>query len=1002
MTTTVGAAPELVLALLGADAQLAQLSRSLVSSATERIHSLGRFERTERLAAAHAIIVVAAYSDALARVRLPFDERELTLTRTDSLRLATGDAPESHRLVAAAEHLLQSRLPLPSPHEPYEMTLAALYGFYVSMSRHAETYVSGLAVWDGLTPEARQEVHAALRERIPHTALTCYEEMFRQLAADFPDVGIWADRVDHRATRAVVRHLEEAVTRLADGHLPADRLAALRRAGSLLYDAPVLGAENTAAGLMIPSLREAYISPDFRVAGFGAADRLTSQSWWQQQDVRPGLETFFEALLTAPTAVEVPIVLLGLPGSGKSVLTNVLAARLPAEDFLVVRVPLRDVPADSGVQHQIEAAIGQATGERAMGWADVVRAAGTALPVVLLDGFDELLQATGVHQSDYLEKVANFQQREAALGRPLAIVVTSRTVVADRARLTTGGIVIRLESFNAAQTQQWLEVWNRKNADYFNSHGLRPLAASQALSQAAFASQPLLLLMLALYDAEDNAFQQDVGKLVSYELYERLLTRFARREVLKHEIQLTDDDLARAVEYELLRLSVAAFGMFNRGRQWITEEELEDDLRALLPQQAPQSAGLRAALTSAQTLLGRFFFIHCAEAIRDDVRLRSYEFLHATFGEFLVARFISHELQDLRTSETTGTRRSRRSRVDDSFLYALLSFAACTGRGPVVAFLMEALRPLPLSDREDLSRLLLPVFHESLSARLAVSYASYRPSMPSAAAAPAFYHVNVLTLLLIVRGDMSARELFPASEDPVRAWRDSVLLLESQLREFEWRALANRLRLERTWEGCERSFTVRLGEDVDAEEEWGLMGAARDSRSVDPFWIYNYGPGTGRRQRMSGNGWRHTSQHEVKRDAYLRCDPGTDALLDMAQALDEVDLGLTLTSYADLPGGDTLSCARLLLRLWSTGATFSAAHRDALWATGHAYNPDRTDFLKHYLAVVLRQWDLAGHQVPQDWVARAHNLIDTHTSAESHALAEAFDLLLDEMPHPPP
>ncbi|MFF7880682.1 hypothetical protein ACH40F_09660 [Streptomyces sp. NPDC020794] len=272
LTTAVGPAPELVLSLFGVDAQLAVLSRSLVSRTAERIQGLGRFERTERLAAAHAVIVVAAYGDAMTQARLPFDVRELGTTRTDSVRLATGDAPESRRLAAVADHLLRSHLPLPSPHEPYETTLTALRGFYASVSGHMEAYVSGLSVWDRLTPAAREEVHATLHDHIPDTALTFYEEMFRQLAVDFPDVGIWADRVDHRATRVAVRRLEETVTRLADGDLPAGRLTALRRAGALLLDAPILGAEETAAGMAIPSLREAYVSADFRVAG-GPADQ---------------------------------------------------------------------------------------------------------------------------------------------------------------------------------------------------------------------------------------------------------------------------------------------------------------------------------------------------------------------------------------------------------------------------------------------------------------------------------------------------------------------------------------------------------------------------------------------------------------------------------------------------------------------------------------------------------------------------------------------------------
>ncbi len=709
LTTATGPAPELVLSLLGADAQLAQLRRTLVSNTAERIQGLGRFGRTERLAAAHAVIVVAAYGDAMAQARLSFDVRELTTTRTDSVRLATGDAPESRRLAAVADYLLCSHLPLPSPHEPYETTLTALRGFYASMSERMEAYISGLAVWDRLTPAACEEVRATLHDHVPNSALTFYEEMFRQLAVDFPDVAIWANRVDHQATRAVVRHLEETVTRLVDGKLPAGRLIALRRSGALLLDVPVLGAEETAAGMAIPSLREAYVSADFRVVGFGAADRLTSEAWWQQHEVRAGLDTFLQDFLTAPKAVEAPILLLGLPGSGKSLLTKVLAARLPAEDFLVVRVPLRDVPADTGVQDQIEAAIRQATGERTMDWADVVRAAGPALPVVLLDGFDELLQATRLHQSDYLERVANFQQREVALGRPVAIVVTSRTVVADRARLTLGGIAIRLEPFSAVQTTRWLELWNRKNAAYFSRRGLRPLAPEQALAQPDLASQPLLLLMLALYDAQDNAYQRETDTLAGFELYERLLARFARREVLKHEARLTDEALAQAIEYELLRLSVAALAMFNRGQQWVTEDELEADLGTLLPWQAPPSTDLRAALSGAQRTIGRFFFIHRAEAFRDDVRLRSYEFLHATFGEFLVSRLVARELQDLMASERAEARRARRSRTDDSFLYALLSFAACVGRGPVVAFLLEALRPLPLRDRGELRELKLPL-----------------------------------------------------------------------------------------------------------------------------------------------------------------------------------------------------------------------------------------------------------------------------------------------------
>ncbi|MGH3760180.1 hypothetical protein [Actinophytocola sp.] len=38
----------------------------------------------------------------------------------------------------------------------------------------------------------------------------------------------------------------------------------------------------------------------------------------------------------------------------------------------------------------------------------------------------------------------------------------------------------------------------------------------------------------------------------------------------------------------------------------------------------------------AQTVIGRFFLVHEAQASRDNARLKTYEFLHATFSEYLL------------------------------------------------------------------------------------------------------------------------------------------------------------------------------------------------------------------------------------------------------------------------------------------------------------------------------------------------------------------------------
>jgi hypothetical protein len=135
------------------------------------------------------------------------------------------------------------------------------------------------------------------------------------------------------------------------------------------------------------------------------------------------------------------LVVLGQPGSGKSVLTKVIAAQLPESDFLVIRIELRNVPMDTSIQAQVEGALYHLLGEQ-VSWPDLCRGAGGALPVVILDGFDELLQVTGMNRADYLEQVRLFQQREEELGRPVAVLVTSRTVVADRVRFVLDRVVL--------------------------------------------------------------------------------------------------------------------------------------------------------------------------------------------------------------------------------------------------------------------------------------------------------------------------------------------------------------------------------------------------------------------------------------------------------------------------------------------------------------------------------------------------------------------------------
>ncbi|MCK2243212.1 MULTISPECIES: NACHT domain-containing NTPase [unclassified Crossiella] len=721
-----------VLGWFDAKSDLIRHGHDLVNGLSERLRGLHRFDRTQRLEAAHAIIVTTAFLTACADLPLP-----------------AGDRPAG-RFGTLVGHLLTTPLPLPSPEHPYEDNLATLRRHYRDRAAELSEELPALAVWDTWNETERGRVTTALRKVVPDNAIRHYEAQFRQLATDCPELACWANLIDHQATRGAISTGLAALSRrldeIATGRLPDDRRAELTRRYQARLSRPVLIGGDLPAHLRIPALEKAYVDPVFRaMAAEGRSPAHESE--WRKLPDRTDIHDFLTGYLTNPVATQLPLLVLGQPGSGKSMLTSVLAARLPATDFLPVRVPLRDVAAESDIQSQIEQAIRADTGD-SLSWPTFSRSAGDALPVVLLDGFDELLQATGVSQSNYLEKVQEFQERESDTGRPVAVLVTTRTSVADRARVPDGCVALRLEPFDEPRVSTWLDTWNTANA----GPGFTALPAEVALHHPDLATQPLLLLMLALYHSEGGALTAEAG-LSQSELYERLLLRFARREVVKTQNSLPDKEIRRSIEEELRRLSVVAYGMFNRGTQWIAEADLESDLAALPgpPRRTVAPQSLQADLTEAEQTLGRFFFIHRAEASRDDRRLRTYEFLHATFGEYLVARFTWKVLQGLVAQENAiSDDPYSTAEVNDDLLHALISFEPLSSRKPVISFLSELASRLDDPTRQATSALLTRLFEAAHRERPQRRHAAYQPDPRQVTARHAAYSVNLLLLNVIV------------------------------------------------------------------------------------------------------------------------------------------------------------------------------------------------------------------------------------------------------------
>lgn len=752
---------------------------------------LSRFDRTQRLVAAHSVIVISSFFEAVDLSGLPVNWKQLKITSAEQVALATEDTPPDG-YAGMIRMLLMESLPVPEPHRTYDATREQIETVYHRLGFQLLKFVENLTAADLLNQAHLQ----LLQERITNgieAALSHYDNSYRNLAVDNQEFMVWASLTETHAVGAGLERITDlliatSISRSAvrsREHLVSGYRSALTRR--------LVASGQEPEGVALPPMRAAYINPCCQIAEIGPEDTPAANKWWDERESVPDIERFLTGYLLSLRATQAPLVVLGEPGSGKSTLTEVLAARLCDSNFLPVRVELRGVAAESTIFGQIEQAILNSSGDH-VDWHDLLESAEEALPVVLLDGFDELLQAAGTNRYDYLEQVQEFQHKQATMNHPVAVIVTSRTIVADRARFPRGSIGLRLQPFTDDQIQRWLEVWNQYNADSLRARGLTPLTSEAVLRHRELAEQPLLLLMLAIFDATTNELQQGDILARGAELYRALIMDFALREVRKSargRARSRTEQLELA-EREILRLAIVALAMFVRSSHFVSAAELNRDLPVLFSEKNGDDT------TPAERVVGRFFFIHRSEARSSGRKAHSYEFLHATFEEFLVAWLTVRALQDLANAgphESTST--AYVGRPNDGFLYAALSFRCLAASGAVVGFLDELLAALPDTERAHCQSLIPDLLTDVLYPHPDRSRQDYEPVRKPFPKRAASYSAN-LVILFVLMADRPIRvnELF-GYDHPVESWYEHAHLWKAMFSPEEWDGLLDAVRAEK-------------------------------------------------------------------------------------------------------------------------------------------------------------------------------------------------------------
>lgn len=799
-------------------------------------------EQAKRFAAANTLLTFTAYFDALRMC-----EPELTA--------ALGLSPEDKRRIAsqAAAHA-QGTLPLdlddgssatalifnvPHPATPHNSANGeSRQRLYWDMGWHI---LSGADVELCMGTRSFQphKVEEVLTERVPMMAESVYLAEFLGMVVDYQPFFVWSTLQDQADKDVLLRRLNDnlraagedsqlrfellgaalheldlglerlsrAIAAQPQSSLEGPRLplsAAARAAEALRrrytadieqpviddrYDPPTGGPR-----LKYPGNAAAYVPQLYRQVRYAAGEtHLERDEEWAELPAADDLGPAITRYVESPYGAESPLLILGHPGSGKSLLSRVYAARLHYPRYTVVRVELRDANPAVNIQKQIEDQIRKDTGYD-VNWADLADNLPLSPPVVILDGYDELLQATGRLFTDYLDQVQRFQRDALIQNHPVRVIITSRITLIDKAIIPPGTTVLRLEPFDEPRRTEWISRWNVCNATYFQQAKVKPFKLRDNEKLIDLAQQPLLLLMLAIFDSADNALSErpDIDQTI---LYDELLRRFIERELGKGEhgvafLGLHPEDRRPLVDRELIRLGVAAIGMFNRQEVKILRAQLDSDL-AYFCAERPVTTDLYGQ-SQSEILLGSFFFIHESRsrlAADEDANGAQYaapatkaahttsptafEFLHNTFGEFLAADFILRHvienaatIRDLSGKPTLERARQQHLSNLSPYFFASLLYTPLHTRPNILTLVREwsfhripidpSARAEILDSLDDIIRTQLRTFlvgtdSLDMSARArVVPHGETAPTSPPYDPLPTLGHLSVYTLNLIV------------------------------------------------------------------------------------------------------------------------------------------------------------------------------------------------------------------------------------------------------------
>ncbi|MBP6829263.1 MAG: NACHT domain-containing protein [Deltaproteobacteria bacterium] len=319
------------------------------------------------------------------------------------------------------------------------------------------------------------------------------------------------------------------------------------------------------------------------------------------------------------------VYVVGGPGSGKSTLATMLAADLAGDPLLQpLLIRLRDVSPERDVFDEITRVLREMPLPDGVGAGLAQVFSRAPRLVLLLDGYDELIQASRTGLGSFFLRLQNLLRDQRVQG----IVCFGRDTVFSRddTSIPEDATVVSLLPFDDAQVAQWCERWSEATGRSFDwkQRGKRAEGSDDEVLQSLI-HEPLTLRLLALLDLEGIPIFSEDGGLDLARVYRHVISETCARHQ-KERGDFTAADLRR-----LLR--VIGFAVMQSGQEVIRRDDLQKTLTALGLQIETDKTGSKAT----QLILA-------ISQRRSDEDERAWEFLHKSLGEYLAAEFLSVEI----------------------------------------------------------------------------------------------------------------------------------------------------------------------------------------------------------------------------------------------------------------------------------------------------------------------------------------------------------------------